>query len=290
MKKVLLTGSSSYTGSKFIDLYGDAHNIVSISRSDPSNPIDLNDSKAIEELFEAFQPDVVVHLAATLGRDAGDADVLKVDVTTTKQLIDLAVMSNIPFVFTSSEIIYNGRADGMYKETDEYRPRTEYGESKVISEKYLIESGLPYLITRGHRYIGFPSARFDRPKQFPDAIRDLMDAKIVHADSKKKVNPILIDDICDVIDHYISNDLDKRIILNVGMSQAITYYELLQDIAAAADLDPELVHDDGFEAGWLDNNTLSTEKQRQLGYPQRSYTEIVENIASQIRQTRATNQ
>ena len=183
-------------------------------------------------------------------------------------------------------MIYDGRPNGMYEEGDDYHPRSDYGQSKVISEKYLKESGLNYLITRGHRYIGYPSKGFDRPKQFPDAIRDLMSGREIHVDSKKKVTLILIDDICDIIHHYIESDTDKQIILNMGMEKAGTYYSLLTDVARAAGLDVRLIHNDGDEPGWLDDNTLSTQKQRELGYPQRTYEEVIAVIANGINEAK----
>lgn len=283
MQKILLTGASSFTGTKFIDLYGDKFEIAEISRENPANPVDLKDAAAVKALFESFQPDIIVHLAATIGRDAATADVLAVDVAATKTLVDLAKTKNLPFVYTSSEIVYDDKPEGWYVEDDEYHPRSAYGESKVISEEYVKESGLPYLITRGHRYVGFPSPRFNRPKQFPDALKSLMNGQAVHLDSKRKVTLMPIDDICDVIYHYIQNDSDKQIVLNVALEKATTYYDFWLDIAKASGIDPALLHDDGDEPGWLFNNTLSTEKLRELGYPQRSYEEVVRLIADGIK-------
>jgi len=283
MTKILLTGSSSFTGTKFIDLYGDKFDIAEVSRDHPTDPVDLQDAAAVQNFFKKVQPDIIVHLAATIGRDAGNADVLKVDVAATKTLVDLAKTRNIPFIYTSSEIVYDGKPEGMYEEDDEYHPRSSYGESKVISEEYIKASGLPYLITRGHRYVGFPSKRFNRPKQFPDALKDLMSGKEVHLDSKRKVTLILIDDICDAIYHHICHNLDKQILINVGMEKVTTYYDFWIDIAKTAGIDLSLLHDDGDEPGWLLNNTLSTARLRRLGYPQRSYEEIVRLIAENIR-------
>ncbi|HSW99997.1 MAG TPA: NAD-dependent epimerase/dehydratase family protein [Patescibacteria group bacterium] len=283
MKKIILTGASSFTGTKFIELYGSKYEITPVSRSNTTNPFDLNDREQLKALFAAIRPDAVVHLAATIGRDAHNANVLTVDVATTKSLIDLAKEQNIPFVYTSSEVVYDGRPDGMFEETDEYHPRSDYGKSKVISEEYLKASDLPYLITRGHRYIGYPSKGFDRPKQFPDALKDLTTGNEIHTDSKRKVTLILIDNICDIIDHYIEHDSDKQIILNMGMEKVTTYYNLWLDIARAASIDTELIHSDGDEPGWLMDSTLSTQKLRDLGYPQRSYEEVINTIVRGIK-------
>lgn len=283
MKKLFLTGASSFTGTKFIELYGDAYDMYPVSRSNAQRPIDVSDTAKLVEYFHEVQPDAVVHLAATIGRDAGNADVLTVDVNATKVLVDLAVASQIPFVYTSSEMVYNGRPKGMYEEADSYQPRNDYGVSKVVSEEYLRATNLPYLITRGHRYIGYPAAGFDRPKQFPDALRDILAGNAVHLDSKRKVTLILIDDICDILHHYLSHDIDKQIILNMGMERVTTYYDFWCDIAQAAGLDTGLLYPDGDEPAWLMDNTLSTAKLRSLGYPQRSYDEVIDTIAQGIK-------
>jgi dTDP-4-dehydrorhamnose reductase len=284
MKKIILTGASSFTGTKFIELYGSKYAITPVSR-EGANPIDLNDHKRLAVLFDAVRPDVIVHLAATIGREADRADVLAVDTATTKFLVDLAKEHNAPFVYNSSEIVYDGRPDGMYEETTEYHFRSDYGRAKVANEEYLKASGLPYLITRGHRYIGYPSADFDpaRSKKFTVHMRDLIAGKEIHLDAKRKITPPLIDNICDVIDHYIEHDSDKQIILNVGTKEVTTYYNVWLDIARVAGMDTSLVHDDGDEPNWLTNNTLSTQKLRDLGYPQRSYGQVIDTIAKGIK-------
>lgn len=283
MKKVLLTGASGLTGTKFIELYGSKYEITSISR-EGENPVDLNDREKLWALFKRAQPDVIVHLAATIGREADRADVYSVDTTTTRTLIDLAKIHNVPFVYNSSEIIYEGRPDGMYEETDEYHTRSDYGRAKATNEKYLKASGVPYLITRGHRYIGYPNEHFnrDRSKKFFLTMKDLIDGKEVHLDAKRSITLPFIDDICDVIDHYIEHDLNKKIVLNVGMEKVTTYYDLWCDIARASGIDTALIHNDGDESKWLPDNTLSTKKLRKLGYPQRSYEDIIETIAKGI--------
>ena len=111
----------------------------------------------------------------------------------------------------------------------------------------------------------------------------MLAGKDIHADSKRKVTLILIDDICDIIDYYIEHDTDKQIILNMGMEKVTTYYEIWLDVARAAEIDTGLIHDDGDEPGWLMNNTLSTKKLRDMGYPQRSYEEVISTIVRGIK-------
>src|SRR5579872_425815 len=147
--KIFLTGSTSYVGTKFIEMFGSQFDIFGIARTDGTHPIDLLDSPSVKNAFLSFEPDFVLHLAADVGRDATTSDeITKTNPAITKSLIELALPNRIPFIFTSTEAVYGGKEQaGRYVETDPYQPRNPYGASKVHSEKLLMASGLPYLIT-----------------------------------------------------------------------------------------------------------------------------------------------
>lgn len=258
LKKIFLTGSTGYLGTKFVDLYGNNFDLFAVSRGDKKHSLDLLNAEKLKELFIQFSPDVIVHLAADTGRDiATSSEIEKTNPAVVQNLIDLALPNKTPFIFTSTEALYGGKEhEGDYLETDEYKPRTPYGASKVASEKLLIASGLPYLITRGHRHVGI-SNRFHRKKWFPDTLNDLVAGREVHLDSKKIFNPVLINNICDIITYHINHNLDKKIILNMGVDKKTTYYTFIIDVAKVLHLDTSLIHDDGDEVNWLANSSIS---------------------------------
>lgn len=276
MKKIFLTGSTSFLGSKFIELYGDQFDIFGISRSDKKHPIDLLDFAAVKKAYNDFQPDVIIHAAADLGRDQTPSNtIVETNPSITKNLIDLALLQSTPFIFTSTEAIYGGKEQtGEYVETDSYKPRSPYGESKVASEKLLMDSGLPYLITRAHRYIGI-NKNFTKPKQFPDAIKALVQNEKIHVDSRKLFKPCLINTIADTFVYYLENDFEKKILINLGVDQATTYYDFLLNVADTLGLNKKLIKPDGEETGWPENSTLSLEKAKTLCYPIPSYKEML---------------
>jgi dTDP-4-dehydrorhamnose reductase len=279
MQKVFLTGSTGYLGTKFVELYSPYFDIMGISRTDDHNPIDLLDSQSLKEAFNEFQPDFILHLAADVGRDATTStEITTTNPAITKNLIDLALPRKVPFIFTSTEAVYGGKeTSGNYVETDDYRPRSPYGTSKVISEKLLIKSGLPYLITRGHRHVG-ASGEFVGTKQFPDTLQTLENGKIVHLDSKKIFTPVLINNVCDIFSHYIKNDADKQILINIGVDRKLTYYDFFLDVARALNIQHDLVKADGNETGWPLDSSLLTEKLRKLNYPHVGYEVMIEII------------
>lgn len=279
MKKIFLTGSTSYLGTKFIELYGSQFDIFGIARSDKNNPIDLLDFESVSRAFNGFKPDFVIHLAADLGRDYASSNQIKETLPAiTSHLVDLAKSSNTPIIFTSTEAVYGGKeATSGYVETDELKPRSLYGEAKVESERIVKESGLPYLITRGHRYVGI-SKSFNKPKQFPDTLKALQAGETVHLDSHKIFTPFLINNACDVFAHYIDQDSEKQLVLNVGVNKPTTFYDFVVDVAKALELDTELVKADGEESGWPENSSLSMAKLRELEYPYVSYEEMLNVI------------
>ncbi|HYK08244.1 MAG TPA: sugar nucleotide-binding protein [Candidatus Eisenbacteria bacterium] len=273
MKKIFLTGSTSFLGSKFIELYKDQYNIFGVAKSDPVHPVDVLDLDAVKKAYLEFLPDVIIHTAALV--DHNNPDLVGPNVLVTKNVVEVAKMHNIPIIFASSESVYGGKENtGEYVETDPYKPRNAYGESKVESEKVVIASGLPYLITRCHRYVGI-NKNYTKPKQFLDSIRPLIKGEEVHVDSHKLFRPCLINNIADVYVHYIEHDADKKIIINLGVDRATTYYNFIVDVAKELGLDTHLVKPDGEEKNWPENSTLSVEIMKSLGYPFLTYQNLL---------------
>lgn len=278
-KRLLLTGSTSYLGTKFIELYTEEFDIMGLARSDPDHPTDLLDFERVHEHFSDFQPDFILHLAADIGRDyASTLDITKNIPAITQYLLSLASRANTPFIFTSTEAVYGGKESvGGYVETDKLKPRNPYGEAKVASERLIQESGLPYLITRGHRYVGINKA-FQKPKQFPDTLRTLMNDREVHLDSQKIFTPFFINNACDILAHHINHEADRQVIMNIGIDQPITYFDFIVDVARELDIDSSLIKSDGEEMGWPQNSSLSVQKLKDSGYPCVSYEQMLRII------------
>lgn len=284
VKKILLTGSTSFLGSKFIELYKDTYDILGISKSDPTNPIDLLDLKSLKSTVEAFVPEVIIHAAAIVDQDAEKVRIPNIQ--STKNIVEVAKIYNTPIIFSSSESVYGGKeTGGNYLETDPYKPRSVYGETKVESEKIIIESGLNYLITRAHRYVGINN-NYHKPKQFPDSLKKLITGESVILDDHKLFRPCLINNIADIYAHYIENDLDKSLILNLGVDQSTTYFDFMVDVARSLDLDSRLIEPGGNELTWPENSTLSIDRLKSTNYPSVSYNELLVVIRQDYLSTR----
>jgi len=274
--KVFLSGSTSFLGSKFIELYGRDYEIFGFSQHDSNNSIDLLDEEKISTAFETFQPDAVIHLAAMVSHHgSGHAGP---NVAGTQTLVNLAQRTKIPFIFMSSESVYGG-ADNVDRnsnitETAEFNPKHEYAESKIASEMIIQKSELPYLILRAHRFIGINKS-YAKPKQFPDTLKAIERGEEVHLDAKKLFRPTFINNLADIFDHYLNHDLRKNIIFNVVIEKTVTFFELMSDVAQTLGLNRENVFPDGCEESWPVQSTLDVSKLKDSGYPHVTYEDML---------------
>lgn len=105
---------------------------------------DIREFRQLQLLFEAAEPQMVVHLAAEFGRMNGNdffEQMWTTNVLGTRNVIDLCVQQNVPLIYASSSEAYGRLADeyGVLKEEllDTFAPRhhNEYALSKWVNER-----------------------------------------------------------------------------------------------------------------------------------------------------------
>lgn len=146
-----------------VDLDTDASHTAAAALSDAAHPgtllpefIDLTDADAVAGVMSRHQPDAIVHLAAIVSPPSYRNPRLarKVNVDGTRHLVTAAQTLGDPplFVFASSAAVYGSRNPHRQPELitgdTPVNPIDQYGEDKVLAEKVIIESGLPYALLR----------------------------------------------------------------------------------------------------------------------------------------------
>lgn len=144
--KVLITGGSGFIGTNLIDhLINQNCKVLNIDISLPNKEehkhfwkeVDICDYKKFEEAILGFDPDYVIHLAARTdlnGKTLSDYAANIVGVENLLKILDK--LPNIQRVlFTSSMYV----CEPGYKPNgfDDYYPHTEYGKSKVETERII---------------------------------------------------------------------------------------------------------------------------------------------------------
>ncbi len=145
MKTVLLTGASGFLGKHIIAHKPSDWKITGLYNSTPPPTstnatflqVDLTNSKAVSTLFEEHQFDGVIHLAAISNANTCEQYPIEsyaINVLATEQLAQHSANKNIPFVFTSTDLVFDGE-QGNYSEEDIPKPLSTYGKQKLEAEQ-----------------------------------------------------------------------------------------------------------------------------------------------------------
>lgn len=194
--KILVTGGAGFIGSAVIRLaIARGHEVVNVDAltyaaclenvaSVSDSPlykfaqVDIRDQDALAQVFEAHQPDAVMHLAAESHVDRsidGPQTFIETNITGTYNMLEVARaywlerdrFKAFRFHHISTDEVYGSLgADGLFTEDTPYDPRSPYSASKAASD-HLVRAwgetyGLPVLLTNCSNNYG--------PYHFPEKL------------------------------------------------------------------------------------------------------------------------
>jgi dTDP-4-dehydrorhamnose reductase len=100
------------------------------------HPLDLTDAQATGDCLKAIAPDAVIHTAALSQPNRCEQEPdhsYAINVLATRHLAQYCAQRHIPFVFTSTDQVFDGQA-APYDETSAPRPINRYGQHKAEAE------------------------------------------------------------------------------------------------------------------------------------------------------------
>lgn len=135
MKKLLITGSSGFLGSRLALYYKDKYELLLPTHSE----LNVSREEAVMAYMEQFQPDIVLHCAA-LGNtwycEQHSDESHRVNVQGTVKIAKACKHIGAKLVFMSSDQVYNGTpVSGHLKEQDVFQPVNVYGRHKLEAEQ-----------------------------------------------------------------------------------------------------------------------------------------------------------
>lgn len=166
-KKLILTGASGFLGYHLLhtaSIDWEVYGISNLSKFDSENAVavncDLRNYIELGNFIDDIEPDVLIHTAAI--SDANFCEQNKelsceVNVEVTKNLAGICYDYNIPFAFTSTDLVFDG-TKGMYKEEDKKNPVSVYGEQKAIAEDEVLKIYRKATVFRLPMMFGYPEA------------------------------------------------------------------------------------------------------------------------------------
>lgn len=182
---ILITGGAGFIGSAVIRqiLVNTKNRVINLDKlTYASNPIalesfkshhrysfeqaDICDQIELQRIFNQYQPDTVLHLAAESHVDrsiSGPTEFIQTNIVGTYQLLEVArnywfelpepKKDQFRFLHVSTDEVYGdlGETFGLFTESSPYQPSSPYSASKASSD-HLVRAwgrtyGFPYLIT-----------------------------------------------------------------------------------------------------------------------------------------------
>ena len=237
--KIFITGGTGFIGRHLIELLQHtAHEITIVARTiDPSLfseninciSIDITNETAIKTAIVLAEPDVVFHAAAM--SKPNDCEMQKelcnlINVQSTQHIIDGCKTIGAKLVFMSTDFVFGH--NGPYKETDNYCPVNYYGESKVLAEKLVLNSGLHYAIVRTVMVYGKKLS--GQNNTFLHWVKDnLQQQKSIKVFTDQYRSVTYVNDLCKGIESIIYKRFQG--IVHLCGETIFTPFKLAQDVA-----------------------------------------------------------
>lgn len=161
MKKVLITGSNGLLGQKLVYLLLEEGKteILATARGENRLPysdgyefrsMDITNKANVDEVIDAFKPDVLMNTAAMTNVDQCETDkddCWAQNVTAVEYLVDACQRNNTFLLHVSTDFIFDG-SEGPYDEKAEANPISFYGWSKLAGEHIVTHSTIKWAIAR----------------------------------------------------------------------------------------------------------------------------------------------
>lgn len=281
-RKVLITGTAGFIGSRlsehlnalgyevlgcdiynfrnqFFDVGDSNHLILQRLRYDriahflqknqiQYQPIDLSDHGAVMALFESFQPDVVVHLAAQAGvrhSVKSPMDFVKSNLNGFANVLDACKKYEVQeFLYASSSSVYGARTDAPFQETDRCdTPESFYAATKMANElmaqAYFAQYKTPSLGLRFFTVYG-PWGRLDMaPLLFAQKMRKKQPIQLF-GDGLLKRDFTYVEDTIFALSRLIELGISRHgvDVVNVGHSNPIQVTEFVKILSECLGIEP----------------------------------------------------
>ena len=150
---VLILGKDGQLGHQLVETLGCSAEVKAYGRDE----IDVTNKRALVNLIEEVNPDVVVNAVAYTAVDQAETDIeaaYEVNSEAVKHLAKLTHSKDIYLIHYSTDYVFDGCKLGAYNEIDDTNPVNVYGESKLSGEKNILSTRGKHLIFRTTWVIG----------------------------------------------------------------------------------------------------------------------------------------
>lgn len=273
---IYLTGSTGFVGSNFLRVALERHNASVFAALNKAQlkprpnltmaNVNLVDRDAVKASVQEVKPDAIVHMAffndLTLAYQDRKA-AWRVMVDATKYLLESAQALNIPFVFVSTDWVFDG-TQGIADETTPPNPINYYGVMKVVAETLVQQyskgavariAGVFGLHWEQENWTALQNTGFGNlPVATVQALQEgqAFDLWMQGEHLNRYATPTLATDACEMMLKIIEQNVAG--IFHCCGAEGLSRQEVVQRTAKAFNLDASLIREAGINAhqpmGW----------------------------------------
>jgi dTDP-4-dehydrorhamnose reductase len=208
----------------------------------------LDDPASVRAAVEALKPWAVVNTAGWVRVDDAEADpdgCMRANADGAANLAEACAEADVPFMTFSSDLVFDGRSERPYLETDVPSPLNVYGRSKAEAERRVLEAGGRPLVIR--------TAAFFSPHDAHNfavwVARELAAGRPVRAASDCVISPTYVPDLVTAtLNQLIDGETGLRHLANGG---ALSWASFATRVAESLGLDAGRVQPTpAAEMGW----------------------------------------
>lgn len=239
--KILVFGGSGLVGSKFIDLHSQIFDIKAPGTSDA----DILNKDQIAKEVEDFNPDSIVNFAAYTQVEEAENQkgnkegiCFQVNAIGAKNIAEVAKSFNKHLVHISTEYVFDGvKDDSPYVEEDIPSPINWYGQSKLVGEQFVLESGCRATVVRiSMPFSSYYKFKTDIARFFLEQLRAGNQIKAVE---DQRITPTLVNDIAYALRVLLDNQTSG--IYHFSSKDSVTPLEFAKTLAEIFSLDYSLI-------------------------------------------------
>lgn len=147
MLRILVPGKTGQVGWELQGALAPLGTVIALDRSG----MDLASPDSIRRAIRDAKPGIIVNAAAYTAVDKAEADIdlaMRVNGVAPGILAEEAKRLGALLIHYSTDYVFDGTKEGMYREDDSPNPLSAYGRSKLAGEQAIRGSGAPHLIFR----------------------------------------------------------------------------------------------------------------------------------------------
>lgn len=251
MQTVFVTGANGFVGAYVVnELLQKNYFVIASGRSENETKnnhpnlryqaLDFTDKEMTATVFGDVRPDAVVHCGAMSKPD--DCEINKeaaflTNVTGTKNLLAEAARLKAQFIFLSTDFVFSGEGEGIYKEEDERSPVNYYGQTKVLAEDEVMKYAFAWAIVR--TVLVYGKSLGEKESFIEMVVRSAKQKKALKIFNDQLRTPTYVEDLARGIELIIAKKATG--IFHLSGKDAVTVYQAACDAVTLNMLNASLI-------------------------------------------------